>query len=719
MAAMARRPDSRKPSPNRRPHIATALAALSMAVAATAQDPAVQDTANPFFQPSSLPFLAPEFDRITDEHYLPAFEKGMADHLAEIRKIADLKEPATFENTIEAMERSGALLSRVSKVFFNLTESTTNERLQAIQSEVAPKLARHSDAIQLDPALFARIEAVHAERDALPAEAKRLVERYHTNFVRSGARLDGAAKDRLRAINEELSTKTTEFQEHLLADTNASAVHLEDEAALAGLDAAGISAAAGAARAAGRDSGYLLTLQLPSSQGILSQLDVRETRQKVYEAATNRCCRGNDDDTRELVRSIAKLRAERAALLGYETHADYVLADQMAGTPAAVREMLTSMAAAIVDKARSEAVQLREFFERQYPGEQLQPWDWTWAAEQVRKEKYDLDEAEVRPYFELDRVIEDGMFFVAQQLYGVTMKRRDDLPTYHEDVRVYEVIDADGSSIGLFYTDYYARPSKRGGAWMDSFVDQTGLLGTKPVVVNVMNIQKPAPGQPTLVSFDEVTTLFHEFGHGVHGLFSQARYPMLGGTNVPRDYVEFPSQFHEDFAFDPAVLARCAIHHETGEPIPDALLAKIQAARNFGQGFASLEYVAAALLDMAWHTLDASTEIDDVLAFEQQALEDAKVLHPLIPPRYRTPYFAHIWSSGYSAGYYAYMWSEALAADAFAMVMERGGMNAENGARYRAQVLSRGDTIEPMEQFRIFQGRALDTEALMKRRGLK
>ncbi|MGA0060939.1 MAG: M3 family metallopeptidase [Planctomycetota bacterium] len=716
---MARKHPSRITSPRRQPRIAGAIAALSLVVAVPAQKPTVQDSPNPFFAPSSLPFLAPEFDRIRDAHYLPAFERGMADHLAEIRKIADLKEPATFENTIEALEQSGALLTRVSKVFFNLTESTTNETLQAIQADVAPKLARHSDAIQLDPALFARIEAVPAKRDALPAEAKRLVERYHTNFVRSGARLDGAAKDRLRAINEEMSTKTTQFQEHLLADTNASAVYLEDAAALAGLDAAGLSAAAGAARAAGHDSGYLLTLQLPSSQGILSQLDVRETRRKVHEAATNRCCRGNDDDTRDLVRSIAKLRAERANLLGYDTHADYVLADEMAGTPTAVREMLTSMAAAIVDKTRSEAVQLREFFERQYPGEQLKPWDWTWAAEQVRKEKYDLDEAEVRPYFELDRVIEDGMFFVAQQLYGVTMKRRDDLPTYHEDVRVYEVLDADGSSVGLFYTDYYARPSKRGGAWMDSFVDQSGLLGTKPVVVNVMNIQKPAPGQPTLISFDEVTTLFHEFGHGVHGLFSQARYPMLGGTNVPRDYVEFPSQFHEDFAFDPTVLARCAVHHEPGAPLPDALLAKIQAARNFGQGFASLEYVAAALLDMAWHTIDSSTTIDDVLAFEQKALEDAKVLHPLIPPRYRTPYFAHIWSSGYSAGYYAYMWSEALAADAFAMVMERGGMNAENGARYRAQILSRGDTLEPMEQFRTFQGRALDTEALMKRRGLK
>jgi peptidyl-dipeptidase Dcp len=673
---------------------------------------------NPFFAKSPLPLQAPPFDRIGDDHYLPAFTEGMRQHRAEVRAIATNREPATFANTIEALERSGEVLTRVSKVFFNLTESNTNPTLQKVQAEVAPKLAAHSDAIYLDPELFARVQQIHAGRTSLTAEQQRLVERYHTAFVRNGARLDADAQTRLRAMNEELSKLTTKFQESLLADTKGSAVVVDDPAQLAGLDQGSIGAAAEAATQRGLPGKFLLTLQLPSSQGSLAMLQDRTVRQRVYEASIDRCNRGNEHDTRELVRRIARLRADRAALLGYPNHAAYVLADQMAGTPEAVQKMLASMAAAIVQKAQAEAKDLQDHLDKNHAHDELAPWDWTFVAEQVRKERFDYDEAAVRQYFEFENVLQNGLFYMAHELYGVTMKERKDLPVYHPDVRVFDVIDADGSQVGLFYADYFARPSKRGGAWMDNFVDQSGLLGTKPVVVNVMNIQKAGAGQPTLVSFDEVMTLFHEFGHGVHGLFSKVHYPLVSGTSVPRDFVEFPSQFHEDFAFDPKVLARCAKHHATGEALPQELVDKIRRSRTFGQGFASLEYVAAALLDMAWHSLPAGNDVQDVVGFEKKALQDAGVASDLVPPRYRTTYFSHIWPGGYSAGYYAYMWAEALAADGFAGVMENGGMTRQNGQRYRDTVLSRGFAEEPMKMYATFRGRDLDTKALMVRRGL-
>ena len=692
-----------------------AVAASAAMTTASAQDPLA---GNPFAQPSALPYTTPAFDRIKDEHYLPALLEGMQQHAAEIQAIAANAESPTFANTVEAMERSGALLTRVAKVFFNLTESTTNPTIQKIQAEVAPKLAAHQDSIYLDARLFARLEAVHAARETLAGEPKRLVERLHLSFVRNGARLSPDAQQRLRAINEQSSKLTTTFQERLLADTKDLAVVVDDQKALAGLDASAVSAAADAAKAAGVDGKWLLTLQLPTSQGALSSLDDRGTRQRVFEASMQRCARGNGNDTKALVLQLAALRAEKAQLLGYATHADYVLADQMAGSGAAVEKMLASMAAQIVVKAKAEAKELQEWLDRNQKGQQLAAWDWSWVAEKVRTEKYAFDEGAVKQYFPIDRVLQDGMFYMAKQLYGVELRERKDLPVYHPDVRVFEVFDADGSKLGLFYGDYFARPSKRGGAWMDNFVDQTELLGQLPVVVNVMNIQKAGDGQPTLLSFDEVTTMFHEFGHGVHGLFSKVRYPLLSGTSVPRDFVEFPSQFHEDFAFDPAVLARCAKHWQTGEAMPTELVGKIRAARTFGQGFASLEYVAAALLDMAWHTLPAGTKVDDVLAFEKQALAKAGVDLDLVPPRYRSTYFAHVWPGGYSAGYYAYMWSEALAADAFAACVENGGMTAQNGKRFRDLVLARGMTVEPMSMFAAFRGRDLDTKALLKRRGL-
>jgi peptidyl-dipeptidase Dcp len=698
------------------------LAAIAASLAPTAaQQPMPTATLpqdNPFAAPSSLPYSTPAFDRIRDAHYLPALVEGMRLHRDEVRTIATDKNAPTFANTIEALERSGALLTRVSKVFFNLTESTTNPTIQQIQAEVAPKLAAHQDAIWLDAQLFARVEAVHAARETLEPEQKRLVERYLTAFVRNGARLLPDAQQRLRAINEEMSTLTTKFQEHLLADTKALAVLVDTKEELAGLDDSAISAAAGAAKEAGKDGKFLLTLQLPTSQGILSQLAHRPTRQRVFEASMARCSRGNEHDTQAMVRKLAALRAERAKLLGYASHADHVLADQMAGSAKAVNDMLSGMAPQIVQKTKAEAAELQAWLDRNQKGQQLAAWDWSWVAEQVRKERYAFDEGAVKQYFELESVLQNGMFFMAKTLYGCELRERKDLPVYHPDVRVFEVFDGDGSKIGLFYADYYARPSKRGGAWMDNFVDQSGLLGQQPVVLNVMNIQKPGQGQPTLLSFDEVTTLFHEFGHGVHGLFSRVHYPLLSGTAVPRDFVEFPSQFHEDFAFDDAVLSRCAKHWQTGEKLPAELVGKIKAARTFGQGFASLEYIAAALLDMAWHSIPAGTEIGDVAAFEQKSLEKAGVWFPLVPPRYRSTYFAHVWPGGYSAGYYAYLWSEALAADAFAGVMENGGMTAANGARFRQAVLQRGMTQEPMAMFAAFRGRALDTKALLKRRGL-
>ena len=700
------------------------LAAVATSLAPTVAQEPMPPTAtlpqdNPFAAPSPLPYGTPAFDKIRDAHYLPALTEGMRVHREEIRAIATQKDAATFANTIEAMERCGALLTRVSKVFFNLTESTTNPTIQQIQADVAPKLAAHQDAIWLDPQLFARVEAVFAARDTLAdAEQKRLVERYHTAFVRNGARLAPAAQERLRAINEQLSSLTTKFQEHLLADTKALAVVVEQKAELAGLDDSAISAAADAAKTAGKEGKFLLNLQLPTSQGVLASLQHRPTRQRVFEASMSRCARGNEHDTRALVLQIAALRAERAGLLGFKTHADHVLADQMAGSAAAVEAMLAGMAKQIVAKTDKEAAELQAWLDQHQTGTKLAPWDWAWVAEQVRKERYAFDEGVVKQYFALDTVLQDGLFFMAKQLYGIELHERKDLPVYHPDVRVFEVFDADRTSIGLFYADYYARPSKRGGAWMNDFVDQSGLHAQKPVVVNVMNIQKPSAGQPTLLGFDEVTTLFHEFGHGVHGLFSHVQYPLLSGTAVPRDFVEFPSQFHEDFAFDPAVLARCAKHWQTGEVLPKELVDKVRAARTFGQGFASLEYVAAALLDMAWHSLPAGSKVDDVAAFETAALQKAGVASPLVPPRYRSSYFAHVWPGGYSAGYYAYMWSEALAADAFAAVMENGGMTTKNGMRFRDLVLSRGMTREPMSMFTAFRGRELDTKALLKRRGL-
>ena len=713
-------------------------AALTAALLTACQQPASEDAmpaadatpvsapadsiANPFFAPSELPLLAPDFTKIKDEHYLPAFENGMQEQAAQMRAIADNGEAPTFDNTIVAMERSGEVLFRVSKVFFNLTESTTNEAMQAVQAEVAPKLAKHNDSIYLDPALFARVKALYDQREALnlDPESSQLLERYFQRFVRSGAELSEADKVKLRALNEEQSTLTTQFQENLLKDTNASAVVVDSAEELAGLDPSAISAAAKAAEDLGHPGKFALTLQLPSSQGVISSLDNREIRKRVFLASINRGNNDNEFDNKGIVRRLAQLRAERASLLGYDNHAAFTLADQMAGSPEAVDKMLSELAPQIRANAEREAADMQAMIAADGADLQLQPWDWAYYAEKLRKQRYDLDESEIRPYFELERVLHDGLFFAMREIYGIEFSERKDIPVYHPDVRVFEVKDEDGSTIGLLYADYFARSSKRGGAWMDSFVDQADLLETKPVVLNVLNIAKPAEGQPALLSYDEVSTLFHEFGHAAHGLFSQVKYPTLSGTNVPRDFVEFPSQFLEDFSLDERVLANYAKHYESGEAMPAELVQKIIAARAYGQGFASLEYIAAAMLDMRWHELGAANaDQADVIGFENQSLKADGVDYELVPPRYRSTYFAHIWQGGYSAGYYAYLWSEVLAADAFKAFYEQGGMTRENGKRFRDTILSRGLTKDPMQLYIDFRGHEPSIDALLVRRGLK
>lgn len=701
------------------------IAAAALAVGACTQPHAppepMADTptpaANPFDTPSTLPYEAPDFAAIRDAHFAPALARGIAEHLAEVRAIAADPAPPDFENTIVALERSGRMLQRVAKVFFNLTESNTNDTLQAVQAEFAPKLAAHQDDILLDPALYARVAAVHAERATLDPEARRLVERWHENFVRAGALLPPADQARIRQLNEEQSTLVTRFQENLLRATNEGAVVVDDPARLAGLSEAQLSAAAEAARSRGLEGKWLLALQNTTRQPITASLADRELRRQVWTASAQRGM-GGPADNRAIVTRLAALRAERARLLGYADHAGYALADQMAKTPEAVLAMLTELVPKVVANARAEAADLQQLIDAEGGGFALAPWDWEYYAEKLRAARHALDDAAIKPYFELERVLVDGVFFAMERQYGIRFRERRDLPVYHPDVRVYEVLEADGSPLGLFYADYYARDAKRGGAWMDTFVDQSELLGTRPVVVNVLNVAKPAAGQPTLLSFDEVTTLFHEMGHAVHGLFSAVRYPLLSGTNVPRDFVEFPSQFQEDWALDPVVLANYARHWQSGEPIPAELIAKIRAARGFNQGFDTLEYLGAALLDLAWHQLKPGETVADVQAFEDAVRARHGIDLAPVLPRYRSTYFAHVFPGGYSAGYYAYLWSEVLAADAFAWMGTQGGLTRANGQRFREAILARGGTEEAMPMYVAWRGAEPGTEAFLARRGI-
>ncbi|PTM13963.1 MAG: dipeptidyl carboxypeptidase II [Bacteroidetes bacterium] len=678
---------------------------------------------NPFFAPSELPFQAPDFDAIRIEHYMPAFEAGMKVHLEEIEAIATQEEVPTFENTIVAMELSGSLLTRVQRVFFNLTSSHTNAEIQEIQSEISPRLAAHSDNISLNADLFQRIETLYNQREELDLDpsARKLLEDTRRSFVRSGALLSEDEKQRMREINERMSTLTTEFSQNLLKLTKERSVFVEDAAMLDGLSEGRMAAAQEAAEEQGYDNGYLITITNTTRQPILKSLNNREMRKRIWEASAERGVgQQGGVDNRPLIKEMVALRAERANLLGYDNYASYSLEPQTAKTPENALDMLTGLIPAVVSNTRLEAREIEEMMRAEGLEDGVMPWDWGYYSEKVRKAKYEIDQAEVRPYFELNRVLEDGVFYTMNRLYGVTFTERFDLPLYHEDVRTFDVLDEDGEQIGLFYADYVARSSKRGGAWMSSFVSQNGLTGDKPVIVNVLNVEPPAEGEPTLVTFDNVTTLFHEVGHGVHGLFSEVTYPSQAGTSVPRDFVEFPSTFEEDWAIHPEVLGNYAYHYETGEAIPDELLAKLIDARNFNQGFDTYEYLAATMLDLEWHMLsmeEASDDID-VEAFEAAALAKYNMDLPAVPPRYRSPYFAHIFAGGYSANYYAYMWSEVLAADAFAFMGTQGGLNRENGMRYRELILSRGGSLDAMEMYREFRGADPDVKHLLKRRGL-
>ncbi|GAB3424985.1 M3 family metallopeptidase [Flindersiella endophytica] len=672
---------------------------------------------NPFLEPSTLPYELPPFDQIDDSHYLPAFEQGMAEQLAEVEAISSDPEPPTFENTLEALERSGQLLGRVSLVFFGRASAHTNPAISEVETEIAPRLAAHRDQIYLDRRLFERISALYANRDGLDAESSWLVERYHTDFVRAGAQLDDAGQQRLRELNEELSALSTKFKENLLADTNASAVVVDDAAELDGMPDDSIAAAAEAAKDRGLDGKYVLSLILPTAQPPLAFLTNRDVRQRIFEASVARGGRGNEFDTREVITKAVAARAERARLLGYTDHASYVIEDKTARTVDAANDMLARLAPAAVANAKAEADALNEVAGRAV---ELAPWDWAFYSEQVRRDRYELDESALRPYFELDKVIKDGVFFAAGQLYGLTFTERHDLPTYHPDIRVFEVFNADGQQLGLFLGDYYARESKRGGAWMNSSVRQSRLLGQPPVVHNTLNITKPPPGEPTLLTFDEVRTLFHEFGHALHGLFSDVRYPRFSGTSVPSDFVEYPSQVNEMWQIWPSVLANYAVHYQTGEPIPAELVERLVESQLWGEGFRTTEYLAASLLDLAWHRLgpDDVPAPEEVEEFERAALERAGIAVDLVPPRYRTTYFSHIFASGYSAGYYSYIWSEVLDADTVEWFKQNGGLLRENGDRFRRELLSRGGSLDPMDAFRNFRGRDPELAPLLKRRGL-
>ncbi|HEY1470019.1 MAG TPA: peptidyl-dipeptidase Dcp [Candidatus Acidoferrum sp.] len=686
----------------------------------TAAGDAKFSPSNPFYAPSTLPFHAPPFDKIKDGDYQPAIEAGMAEELSEIQAIADNPAPPTFENTLVAMEKTGQLLQRARAAFGAVTGANTNPVLQKVRAEIAPKQAAHHDAIYLNAKLFARVAAVYQMRATLKldGESLRLLEVTYDNFVRSGANLSETDKTELKKLNEEISTLSNRFSTNLLAATKDGAYVTGDKSALAGLSDAQIAAAAHAAENR-KQEGYVLPLQNTTQQPDLASLSVRSTRQALFEKSWNRAERGDANDTRDDIAHLAQLRARRAQLLGYPNHAAWKLGDQMAKTPEAALKFMDALVPGATAKAASEGKDIQEVIDAQKGGFTLQPWDWDFYSEQVRKAKYDLDEAAVKPYFELNKVLENGVFYAANQLYGITFQERKDIPVYQPDVRVFEISNADGKPLALFYCDYFKRDNKQGGAWMGSFVEQSKLIGTLPVVYNVANFPKPAPGQPALISFTDVTTMFHEFGHALHGMFSSTEYPSLSGTATARDFVEFPSQFNEHWALYPSVFAHYAKHYRTGAAMPADLAAKIKNAAKFNQGYKLTELVAAAQLDMQWHTLPASTPLQQPDAFEKQALEKTHIQLSAVPPRYRSSYFSHIWGSGYSAGYYAYLWAEMLDDDAYDWFEEHGGLTRANGERFRAMVLSRGNTEDLAKMYAAWRGKDPSVEPMMKYRGLQ
>ena len=679
------------------------------------------DSSNPFAHENTLPYQAPEYDKIKTEHFVPALKAGMAQQIAEIEQIANQKDEPTFENTIVAMQKTGRLFYRIAYIFDNLTNAYTNDDLKAAENEMAPLFAAHDDAIYLNDKLFARVEKVYNQKDSLNLdnESARLLEKVYKDFVRAGAKLDAAQKDRIKQINAELSSIGTKFGQNILFEMKDASVLVDTKEELDGLSDEDIAAAQKAAAEKGYDGKYLLVLVNTSIQPVLASLKNRDLRKRIHEASLSRGTRGNDADNREFISKVLALKLERAKLLGYETHAAYKLENQCAKTPKAVNDMLSSMVPAARASLEREAAELQAIIDKQGGGFKLEAYDWLFYAEQLRAQKYSIDDAQVKPYFELNNVIEKGVFYAANRLYGLSFKERHDLPVYDPDVRVWEVFDEDGTALGLFYGDYYARSNKRGGAWMSEYVNQSRLLGTKPVILNQINITKPASG-PTLLTIDEVTTLFHEFGHALHGLMSNVNYPEFSGTNVPRDFVEFPSQFNETWAFHPEILANYAVHYETGAVLPADLVDKVIASKKFNQGYATVEYLGAAMLDQAWFQADPppAFTLDSFDSVEHSLLASVNLDIPMAPPRYRTAYFNHIFASGYDAGYYAYIWSEVLDADAEAWFKEHG-LSRETGQKLRDNVLSRGFTDDPMTLYYNFAGREPSSEHLLVRRGLK
>ncbi|MYM80708.1 dipeptidyl carboxypeptidase II [Duganella sp. FT50W] len=699
--------------------IAASIAAV-FSVAHAAQPASLLPASNPFAKASTLPFNYPAFDKIKNQDYAPAFAEGMRQQKAEIEAIANNKAAPTFDNTIVAMEKSGQLLSRVSSVFGNLSGANTNDTFKALERDLSPKLAAHSDAIRLNGKLYARIKALYDKRDKLhlDAESKYLLERYNTDFVRAGAQLSDADKAKLKAMNGELAKLQTTFAQNVLEEANASALVVDTREELSGMSDKAIDAAAKAAAAKDQPGKFLIPVVNTTGQASLSVLTNRAVREKLMALSLARGSHGGKFDNTQVVLAIVKLRAEKAALMGYPNFAAYSLEDQTAHDTTAVNNLLSELAKPAVNNARKEGAEIQQAIDKSNGGFQLAAHDWAFYSDKVKAERFNFDQNELRPYFELNSVLTNGVFFAAHEVYGLSFKERKDLPVYNPDVRVFDVFDADGKQLAIFIADFYARSNKRGGAWMNAYVSQSSLMGTHPVVANHLNIPKPADGEPTLLTFDELRTLFHEFGHALHGMFSNVKYPRFAGTRVPRDYVEFPSQVNEMWSVDPAVLANYAKHYQTGAPIPKELLDKVVASKKFNEGFRTTEYLAASILDQKWHQLSVSQIPTDVLGFEAAALKEAGVDYAPVPPRYRTTYFSHTFAGGYSAGYYGYLWAEKLDADAVEWFHENGGMTRKNGDYFRKMLLSKGGTMDAMEMYRNFRGRDAKIEPLLERRGL-
>lgn len=680
-----------------------------------AQNKSVKMT-NPLLQKSKLQYQAPTFDLIKDEHFKPAFEYGLKIHDQEVDKIANNPAKPTFQNTVLALEISGEDLTRATSLFFNLTGSNTNKTLQAIEEQYAPIFSAHNDKIYLNSKLYNRIKALKIS--ALKGEDKRLTQYYLQQFELAGANLSAADKDKMKKINEELATLSTLFGNKLLIARKNGAVLFDNVNDLAGLSADEIAAAKAGATEAGQNGKYLIGLLNTTQQPLLQNLTNRATREKIYKASWNRAEKNDDGDTREIIERMARLRLQKANLMGKKNFAEWKLQDQMAKSPGPAMDLLANLAGPAVAKAKVEAKEIQDLIDSQNGGFKLEPWDWNFYSEQVRKAKYDLDESQIKPYFEIGSVLERGVFFAAQQMYGITFKERKDLPVYHPDVKVYEVYDKDEKSIAIYYLDFYTRDNKNGGAWMSNFVNLSHYLKQKPVIVNVYNFSKPAGGNPSLITFDDVITLFHEFGHTLHGLFANQQYTTLSGTSVPRDYVEFPSQINEHAALDPLVLKNYAIHYQTKQPIPQQLIDKIKKADTFNTGYAVTELLAAATLDMAWHSVEKESDFKPVLVFEKEALQKYGLLVNEVPTRYHTPYFAHIWGGGYSAGYYAYTWSKTLDYNAYDWMKANGGMTRANCERFRKYILSVGNSVDLNKAFKDFIGHDMQIEPYLRNAGL-